>query len=131
MSYIVYCYGRDLEHSLLEGRQFQNLVTDRLVDLILVLFCLAFVMHFVANHMLSGLMGFLQESYRSFSCKSCAGRRHLEFPHLCLLHQCWSIIETIADHRTLLLQCNAAWSPRTWPLAPVLAHLRLKCFYLR
>ena len=92
MSCKVFCSYRDLGPFLPEGRQFHDLVTVRLADLILVLSCLAFVMHFVAILMLSELMGSLLVSYRSFSCKSCAGRRHLVFHHLCLLRQCWSII---------------------------------------
>ena len=113
MSCKVYCFDRDPEPFLLEGRQFHNLVTNRQADLILALACLAFVMHFVAAPMLSVLTGFPQESYRSFSCKSCASRHHLGFLHQCLLHRCWFIIETIIDRKILLLQCNAALSPQT------------------
>ena len=113
MSCKVYCFDQDLEPFLLEGRQFHDSVANRQADLILVLACLAFVMHIVAAPMLSVLMGFLQESYRSFSCKSCAGRHHLGFLHQCLLHRCWFIIETVIDRRILLLLCNVASSPRT------------------
>ena len=102
MSCKAYCFDRDPGLSSLEGRQFHYSVTDHRVDLILILACLAFIMHFAATPMLSGMMGFLQESYRSSSCKSCAGRRHLEFLHLCLLHQCWFIIEIVIDRMTQL-----------------------------
>ena len=56
MSCKVFCSYRDLGPFLPEGRQFHDLVTVRLADPILVLSCLASVMHFVAILMLSELM---------------------------------------------------------------------------